>query len=125
MPANVTLILFLASLVFVIVVGVALLVFVVHPREQRKLQAQRDAGPEQYAACPKCGSKEVTAVSWTWWGGAVGPKLFTHVKCASCGTAFNGKTGASNTIAILVYSVVAFAIAYGLFSLIFWVLVRR
>lgn len=39
----------------------------------------------------------------TWWGGAVGPKLLSHVVCQGCGAGFNRKTGKSNTPAIIVY----------------------
>jgi hypothetical protein len=31
--------------------------------------------------CPKCGSKNVSAVKLTWWGGVLGPKLLYHTKC--------------------------------------------
>jgi transposase-like protein len=57
--------------------------------------------------CPKCGSTSVKKVPFTWWGGALGPALLTHVKCQGCGTQFNGKTGRSNTSAIAVYIFVA------------------
>ena len=36
----------------------------------------------------------------------LGPKMFTHVKCQSCGMKYNGKTGRDNTTNILIYSVV-------------------
>jgi uncharacterized protein (DUF983 family) len=49
----------------------------------------------------------------TWWGGALGPYLLTHVKCPECGMTYNGKTGQSNTTAIIIYSVVVGAIAFG------------
>jgi hypothetical protein len=64
----------------------------------------------QYAPCPQCQSSDnVHPVSFTWWGGILGPKLLNHVKCHKCGTAYNGKTGQSNTTGIVIYSVVAFA----------------
>ena len=40
----------------------------------------------------------------------IGPRMLSHVKCQSCGTAYNGKTGQSNTTGIVIYSVVLFAI---------------
>ncbi len=49
-------------------------------------------------------------MSFTWWGGILGPKLLTHVKCGSCGKQFNGKTGKDNTTGIIVYSVVVFVV---------------
>ena len=50
-------------------------------------------------------------VGFTWWGGVLGPKLISHVKCQDCGTAFNGKSGKSNTLPITIYCVVTLAIA--------------
>ena len=42
----------------------------------------------EYAPCPKCGGVKAKKIGYTWWGGAVGPKLYNHVKCESCGTAY-------------------------------------
>jgi hypothetical protein len=56
-----------------------------------------------YKPCPKCQAVNAEMVSFTWWGGVLGPHLLTHVKCQSCGTAFNGKTGKSNDQAIAIY----------------------
>ncbi len=63
-----------------------------------------------YAACPKCKQTEAAPVGFTWWGGALGPKLFTHVKCQRCGMTYNGKTGMPNTNAIIIYCAVSFVI---------------
>jgi uncharacterized protein (DUF983 family) len=60
----------------------------------------------EYAECPKCGESNAKPVSFTWWGGLIGPKLLTHVKCEDCGATYNGKTGQSNTRAIVIYMVV-------------------
>ncbi len=59
--------------------------------------------PTQYAACPKCGSTDAKKVSFTWWGGALGPSLFSLVKCNSCGTEYNSKTGKPAQNSILIY----------------------
>jgi uncharacterized Zn finger protein len=67
----------------------------------------------EYAPCPKCSDSQALKVSMTWWGGALGPYLLTHVKCQKCGTTYNGKTGQSNTTAIVIYSVVLAAIVLG------------
>ncbi|HET6249229.1 MAG TPA: hypothetical protein VFE47_16155 [Tepidisphaeraceae bacterium] len=53
--------------------------------------------------CPKCGCPQFKAVSFTWWGGVLGPKLFSHVKCLNCRAGFNSKTGRSNNTAIGIY----------------------
>lgn len=75
----------------------------------------------EFAPCPTCSQAQAQPVKWTFWGGALGPRLFTHVKCAACGAVYNGKTGKSNTTAIIIYNmaflVIGFAVAYALFSL--------
>jgi hypothetical protein len=67
-----------------------------------------------YAPCPNCSTVGAKKVGFTWWGGALGPALLTHVKCPHCGTTYNGKTGRSNTTAIIVYSVIVGVIALAL-----------
>ncbi|HTN74418.1 MAG TPA: hypothetical protein VL096_04195 [Pirellulaceae bacterium] len=67
-------------------------------------------GP-QFAPCPKCGCTYATKVSFTWWGGLVGPALLSHVTCQQCRTAYNGKSGKSNDTAIMVYFLVTFVLA--------------
>jgi predicted nucleic-acid-binding Zn-ribbon protein len=66
----------------------------------------------QYAACPKCGSTNAKKVSFTWWGGALGPALFSLVKCNSCGTEYNGKTGKAARNSMLIYLAVSFLLAF-------------
>ncbi len=68
--------------------------------------------PIQYAPCPNCGQSNAKKVSYTWWGGALGPSMFTHVKCQSCNTQYNGKTGKSNQANIIVYTLVSFLIVF-------------
>ncbi len=68
--------------------------------------------PIQYAPCPKCGQSNAKKVSYTWWGGALGPSMFTHVKCQNCNTQYNGKTGQSNQNNIIIYFVVSFVIVF-------------
>ncbi len=68
--------------------------------------------PIQYAACPNCGQSNAKKVSYTWWGGALGPAMFTHVKCQNCSTQYNGKSGKSNQQNIIIYSVVTFVVAF-------------
>ncbi len=72
----------------------------------------------EFAPCPKCQSSDAQKVSFTWWGGLVGPRLLKHVKCNRCGATFNGKTGQSNTTNIIIYTVVLLAIAIALGVLI-------
>lgn len=49
-------------------------------------------------------------MGFTWWGGFIGPRILSHVKCNSCGEQFNGKTGKSNTVGIIIYTVVVLGI---------------
>ena len=53
-------------------------------------------------------------MKFTWWGGLIGPKILTHVKCPGCGYAYNGKSGRDNTTGIVIYSVIVGAIVLGL-----------
>ncbi len=76
----------------------------------RRRRRRRSRGA--HADCPECGEPGyATPVAFTWWGGIVGPRLFNHVRCDSCGTCYNGKTGRSNTTAITIYVVVTGLIA--------------
>ena len=66
--------------------------------------------PIQYAACPNCGQSNAKKVSFSFWGGALGPAMMTHVKCQNCATEYNGKTGQSNQRNIILYFVISFAL---------------
>lgn len=65
--------------------------------------------------CPQCSISDFKKLSFTWWGGALGPRMFSHVKCNGCGATFNEKTGKPNTTAIIIYSVVVSVIVIGVF----------
>lgn len=71
----------------------------------------------QYAPCPSCRQSVAQKMSFTWWGGLLGPKLLTHVKCQACGKTYNGKTGKDNTTNIVIYFAVVFVVV--LFLVIF------
>ena len=72
-----------------------------------------------FAPCPKCNAASAERVKFTWWGGVLGPKLLTHVKCSNCGSKYNGKSGKDNTKGIVVYSLVIAILAFGLMSVMF------
>jgi hypothetical protein len=74
----------------------------------------------EHAPCPMCRRPGPEKVNFTWWGGVLGPRMFSHVKCQGCGTTYNGKTGQSNTTNIVAYSIVAFVIFFALFMFIFF-----
>ena len=68
--------------------------------------------------CPKCGSKMVTKVKYTWWGGVLGPRLLHHTKCQTCSYTYNSKTRKSNTQGILIYSAIIVVIVFAIYYFI-------
>ncbi len=90
-----------------------------NPYEAPKHPAPATAGSVERNAsgwlpCPSCRSGNVERPGFTWWGGALGPRVLSHVKCHDCGHTYNGKTGQSNTTGIVIYSVVVGTIALAL-----------
>gem|GEM_PF-1615174 len=61
--------------------------------------------------CPRCGENEIKPVAYTWWGGALGPKMLSQVYCLHCKAQFNAKTGQYNTLGIVIYLAVASVLA--------------
>jgi transposase-like protein len=72
----------------------------------------------QFANCPICNQSNAKQMTWTWWGGFIGPLLISHVKCQSCGKTYNGKTGKDNTTIIAIYNLIAVLIGI-LFAALF------
>jgi len=71
-----------------------------------------------YVPCPKCaGAAE--KLKFTWWGGILGPKILTHVKCTACGYKYNGKSGKDNTTGIIIYSAIVAVLCLGLVAAMF------
>jgi hypothetical protein len=60
-------------------------------------------------SCPFCQHDSAQPVRFTHWGGLIGPRIFSLVKCAGCGNQFNGRSGARVEKAIKVYTWVAMA----------------
>jgi hypothetical protein len=79
---------------------------------------QPGAGNSPFAPCPKCGARTAQKVGFTLWGGLIGPKLLSHVKCGACRTTYNGKTGRSNLTAIIIYQVVGVGICLAIAALL-------
>ena len=72
----------------------------------------------QFAPCPKCQNAAAEPVKFTLWGGVLGPKLTSHVKCQSCGAKYNGKTGKSNALNITIYILVTALIVAVIFTVL-------
>jgi hypothetical protein len=66
-------------------------------------EAPRTKGKKQYEPCPRCDTPDPKKVKFTWWGSAYGPAMFSHVRCRECGYAYNGRTGRSNLIPIILF----------------------
>jgi uncharacterized protein (DUF983 family) len=71
-----------------------------------------------YVPCPKCGGA-AEKLKFTWWGGVIGPRILTHVKCTQCGHRYNGKSGTDNMTGIVIYSVVVGVLVMGLVFMMF------
>ncbi|MCH2020845.1 MAG: hypothetical protein MK207_00085 [Saprospiraceae bacterium] len=74
--------------------------------------------PDKYKPCYNCNEINYTKYKYTWWGGLLGPKLLDHVRCNSCRKTYNGKTGLSNSRAIVIYWIALLGIVL-LFILLF------
>ncbi len=67
-----------------------------------------------YADCPNCRAPgDATKVSFTWWGGMLGPAIINCVRCRQCGTQYNGAHGDYNGVRILIYQLVAGGLVVG------------
>jgi phage FluMu protein Com len=82
------------------------------PRKRRRLKRRSRGRQGSYADCPNCDAPgDASPVGFTWWGGILGPRLLSHVRCNDCGTCYNGSSGKSNDTAILIYVLISFFIA--------------
>jgi len=57
-----------------------------------------------FAPCPQCNASNAEKLKFTWWGGALGPKLLTHVKCQTCGKKYNDKSRREYLKNIIIYN---------------------
>lgn len=73
------------------------------PRRRRK-GGRRRRWHGEWADCPNCGAPgDATRLTYTLWGGFIGPLFICHVRCNQCGTTYNGKSGDSNTTRIIIW----------------------
>ena len=84
----------------------------INPYEPPQINVEVALPGEPSPACPRCGNTQATRVRFTWWGGALAPKLFSVVKCTQCLKRFNGKTGKSLTRAIVITFVLLLVSGY-------------
>lgn len=77
----------------------------------------------QYAPCPFCGGTDPQKLGFTWWGGIIGPRLLSHVKCGTCGKGYNGKKGTDNTTGIVIYCIIVGGFCLALVVVMFAALV--
>ena len=81
--------------------------------KKRRRRGPKDGTPVGdygYAICYNCGADAASKVTYTLWGGFIGPAMISHVRCGRCGTTYNGKSGKSNNTAILIYILVSLGI---------------
>lgn len=84
------------------------------PGMQGPMRSSPPPSPAELALnnhCPRCMGSNVEQPSFTWWGGALGPKLFNHRVCRQCDYGFNGETGLPNRNKVIAYTVIVNAIA--------------
>jgi phage FluMu protein Com len=88
------------------------------PRRRRK-GGRRRRWHGEWADCPNCGAPgDATRLTWTIWGGFIGPMIINHVRCNQCGTTYNGKSGDYNTTRIIIYYAINFGIGLVIFFLV-------
>jgi len=58
---------------------------------------------DDYACCPRCETGTPQVVKFTVWGGTLGPRLLSQVRCRNCGQSYNGKTGKDLAVGMIWY----------------------
>lgn len=88
-------------------------------------EPEGDDFASEWVACPRCGAQESERVLWTFWGSFYGPALFDHVECPACGTRYNGRTGRSNFVPALIFTLIPTLLIMGLLGVITWIILVR
>lgn len=94
-------------------------------RSKKGKKSKADKGSTKWAPCPRCGETRAKKVLYTFWGSAIGPAIFSHVRCQECGMGYNGRTGKSNLIAAILCITIALAAIIGLLYMIVTILHHR
>ncbi len=63
-----------------------------------------------FEPCPNCEKEHATRVRFTPWGGVIGPRVFSLVRCGGCGEQYNGKSGRQVKKAIRIYTCVTLCV---------------
>src|SRR4051812_24910092 len=77
-------------------------------------------GPAMTHHCPACSHDSAKKIQFTAWGGVIGPRLLSLVKCTACGMQYNGKSGRRVERAIRVYTSVALGVLILLAGLVIY-----
>jgi hypothetical protein len=80
-------------------------------------EARRRGRKLRFAHCPACGSRDAKRIIWTLWGSFWGPLILCHVRCQECGTAYNGRSGDTNTTGIVLFLLFNLLLGGGLAAL--------
>jgi DNA-directed RNA polymerase subunit RPC12/RpoP len=93
------------------------------PRSKRRWEDTDDDDEPDYrpGRCPECGSRRFTKVSWTFWGGIIGPAILGQVRCDKCRTSFSRKSGkpiGAAQIGIYMLVVIGIGAMFGVIGLI-------
>jgi hypothetical protein len=79
--------------------------------DERERRPRKKKRRKRFADCPHCDCRgDADRVTFTWWGGFVGPALLSHVRCRECGYCYNGKTGSDNVLNIILYISIPLAV---------------
>ncbi len=67
--------------------------------------------------CPSCGGRDAEKVTFSWWGGLLGPRLIKQVRCKRCSNTFRGDSGKPCTGFVVGYLIVTGVIVLGALAL--------
>jgi hypothetical protein len=75
--------------------------------------------------CPACSHETAQKIRFTAWGGVIGPRLLSLVRCNGCGMQYNGKSGRRVEKAIRVYTSVALGVLILLAGLMIYAMLSQ
>jgi DNA-directed RNA polymerase subunit M/transcription elongation factor TFIIS len=95
------------------------------PRDPVEAERDEDAPPAKgFKPCPRCGADGAKRILWAPWGSFFGPALLCHVRCPECRCKYNGRTGRSNLIPVVIFATIPTLIILVLLAYIAFVLYR-